>query len=280
MNNHRGMLGAVLLFAWVALWGGIPAGYWQPAGQANLHNTGSGPMSVFLPVLLRSAAQAGNPLTITQSQSHAIVSGNSIACHISYKHAANAYLREFALADFGILGAFQVQQVEFGVERADAGSGASQPGQVRLYRKIDPTSPLTYANLTALAAVDIDIPDMALTRYKTPIAGTAPAGSVLVVELFTPDGRPDGHTFFIGSNPGGQSGPTYIAAADCNAPEPTDTAQLGYPNMHVVMNVTGIVTSAAGWSAGQGPAAVPAQIRLSTEAGSGAGRFGTRSGSP
>ena len=75
MNNHRGMLGAVLLFAWVALWGGIPAGYWQPVGQANLHNTGSGPMSVFLPVLLRSAVQAGNPLTVTQSQSQAIVSG-------------------------------------------------------------------------------------------------------------------------------------------------------------------------------------------------------------
>ncbi len=268
------------MLAWVNLWGGIAAGHWHPAGQASPYATGGGSGRVFLPLLLRSARQTGNLLTITQSQSQAIVSVNSIACHVNFKHTDNAYLREFPLTDFGITGAFYVQEVEFGVELADAGNGASQPGQLRLYRKIDPASPLTYGNLITLAAVDIDMPDMTLTRYTASIAAIAPAASVLVMELFTPDGRPDSHTFYIGSNAAGQTGATYIAAADCDAPEPIDVADLGYPNMHVVMSVTGSVISAAAWNAGYGPPAVPAQIRLSTESSSGDSSFGAHSGSP
>lgn len=280
INNHRGVLSVFLMLAWVNLWGGMVAGHWQPAGQASPHDPGGGSGRVFLPLLLRSASQTGNLLTITHSHSQSIVSGNSIACHVNFKHTNNAYLREFPLTDFGITGAFYVQQVEFGVESAAAGSGASQPGQLRLYRKIDPASPLTYGNLITLAAVDIDIPDMMVTRYTASIAAVAPAASVLVMELFTPDGRPDSHRFFVGSNAVGQTGPSYIAAANCGAPEPVDVAELGYPNMHVVMSVTGSVISAAAWNARYGPPAVPAQIRLSTESSSADSNFGVHSGSP
>ncbi len=273
--KHHHLVVLLLLLTWVNLWSGIDARFWQSTVQADPLNPGSDPVRVFLPLLLRSAEPTNAPRTITHSQSQAIAAGNSIACHVNFKHTDNAYLREFTLTDFGITGAFQVQQVEFGVERAVAGSGASQPGQVRLYRKIDPTSPLTYANLALLAVVDIAIPDMALMSYNAPIAGTAPAGSVLVVELFTPDGRPDGHSFYIGSNAQGQTGATYIAAAGCRAPEPTDLAVLDYPTMHAVMNVTGIVTGAAAGSASQGTPAVQAQIRLSPESGSGSARFST-----
>ena len=273
--SNRLVLFVALLSISVTLWSGIDARSWHSAGQPILPDSGGDPGRAFLPLLLRSAEPASAPRTITHSQSQAIAAGNSIACHVSFRHTDNAYLREFALTDFGITGAFQVQQVEFGVERAVAGSGASQPGQVRLYRKIDPNSPLTYANLTLLAAVDIAIPDMALGRYNAPIAGTAPAGSVLVVEVFTPDGRPDGHSFYIGSNAQGQSGATYIAAVVCGAPEPTTSAVLGYPNMHAVMNVTGIVTGAAAGSVSQGTPAAQTQIRLSSESGSSSARFST-----
>ena len=37
----------------------------------------------------------------------------------------------------------------------------------------------------------------------------------------------------------GQTAPSYLAAAACGVTEPTDTAAIGFPGMHIVMNVTG-----------------------------------------
>ena len=67
---------------------------------------------------------------------------------------------------------------------------------------------------------------------------------MLVVEIFPPDGQTAGNSFFIGSNNLGQTAPSYLAAADCGVPEPTNTATIGFPDMHIVMNVTGDVSTA------------------------------------
>jgi hypothetical protein len=189
-------------------------------------------------------AAGGTPRTITHSQSQAVTSGNSVSCNLSNIHAANAYLREFNLTSFGITGPFDVSSVEFGVESANAGSGTSQPIRVRLYRKINPAGALVYANLSAVTTANVSIPDQGLSRYTAPIAGTLPAGSVLVVEVFTPSGTADGNSFFIGSNSAGQTAPSYLAAAECGVPEPVSVATIGYPNMHIVMNVTGMASLA------------------------------------
>ena len=92
-----------------------------------------------------------------------------------------------------------------------------------------------------------------------PVAGTAPAGSVLVVEVFTPNGQTTNNSFFIGSNAAGQTGPSYIAAADCTIPEPATTASIGFPNMHIVMNVTGDAQTLA-------PCTIPSAIPWLSEA--------------
>jgi hypothetical protein len=214
-----------------------------------------------------SLAASNTPRTITQSQSQSIENANSVACsNSSQQHTDNAYLRAFTLTDFGISGAFQVSEVEFGVELAQAGSGSTQPVRVRLYRKTNPSGPLNYSNLTTLATTNINMPNRSLSRYTTSIAGTAPAGSVLVVEIFTPNGQASGHQFFIGSNPDGQTAPSYIAAASCSIAQPATTASIGFPEMHIVMNVTG-TTSAAAPEAGMdaGVSAEPVTVTLSTE---------------
>src|SRR6185436_1773755 len=54
-----------------------------------------------------------------------------------------------------------------------------------------------------------------------------------------PDGQPNQNSFFIGSNNLGQSGPSYISAASCGIANPTNLASIGFPNMHIVMNVLG-----------------------------------------
>ena len=48
-----------------------------------------------------------------------------------------------------------------------------------------------------------------------------------------------GNGFFIGSNGLGETGPSYISAADCGITAPTTTAAIGFPAMMIVMNVTG-----------------------------------------
>ena len=66
-----------------------------------------------------------------------------------------------------------------------------------------------------------------------------------MVEVYTPDGQGSGNFFFIGSNAAGQTGSSYLASAACSAPEPTTTGNLGFPDMHIVMNVTGTTSTAA-----------------------------------
>jgi subtilisin-like proprotein convertase family protein len=177
-------------------------------------------------------------VTITHSATQTITSLNSVSCNSGGFHTNNAYLRRFTLADFGITSDFQVQQVEVGVEVA-TGTGGTQPVTVNLYTW-DPSDPFTYANFTEIGTVDTTVADTTATIVAIPVTGTAPAGSTLVVELFTPSGQPSTASFFIGSNADGQTGPGFIAAADCGITEPTDLGAIGFPNMHMVMNVTGI----------------------------------------
>ena len=183
-------------------------------------------------------------VTITHSLSQSIVSGNSVSCNAGGLHTNNSYLRAFDLNTFGITGALAVTQVQVGIELADGASG-SQPLTVNLYTKINPAGSLTWANLLPIGTAAATVSDQSLALLTVPVAGTAPAGSVLVVEIFTPEGQTAGNSLFIGSNAAGQTAPSYLAAADCGVAEPTDVAAIGFPNMHIVMNVTGDTTGAS-----------------------------------
>jgi len=175
--------------------------------------------------------------TITHSATQNIVQLNSVSCNAGGLHTDNSYLRVFDLESFGIFGSFDVVEVEIGIETA-VGAGGMQPADMNLYLW-DDADPFTFANLTPIGTAAVSVADQNLTILTVPVAGTAPAGSNLVVEFFTPDGQTAGNSLFVGSNPDGQTGPTYLAAADCGVTEPTDTAALGFPDMHLVMNVTG-----------------------------------------
>jgi len=179
-----------------------------------------------------------NALTITHSASQTIITGNSVSCNAGGLHANNSYFRAFNLTNFGITEDFDISMVEIGVEQA-IGAGGTQPITVYLYTS-STAFPTGYpGSLTQIGTANINVPDQSLTLFQIPITGTAPAGSELVVEIFTPDGQTAGHSFFIGSNNLGQTGPSYIMAADCGITVPTDVGGIGFPGMHIVMNVTG-----------------------------------------
>ncbi len=176
--------------------------------------------------------------TITQSNSQTITSGNSVSCNAGGLHTDNHYLRVFDLPAFGIDGDFAITNVSFGIEQSTP-AGATQPVEVRLYTL---SGDFIFANLTPIGSATAAVTSQSLTILNVPVTGTAPAGSKLVVDIFTPNGQTAGHSFFVGSNGLGETGPSYLAAADCGISEPATTASIGFPEMMIVMNVTGEVS--------------------------------------
>lgn len=181
------------------------------------------------------AVAAGGSITITHSASQAITALNSVSCNAGGLHSDNSYYRVFDLSTFGIAGQFDVTAVQYGIEQATAGA-ATQPVQVNLYTL---NGTFTLANLTPIGSTTDNISDQSGTIFTSLVSGSVPANGVLVVEVFTPDGQTAGHSFFIGSNAAGQTGPSYLRAADCGVTQPTATGTIGFPNMHIVMNVIG-----------------------------------------
>lgn len=178
-------------------------------------------------------------LTITHSNNTTtITSLNSISCNAEGLHADNSYYRVFNLTSFGITSTYVVSKISIGIETATAGAGGTQPATVRIHTL---SGALTLANLTQVGIVSTTVADAAVgVVIDIPVTAVVPAGSTMVVEFFTPDGQTVGHSLFVGSNTLGQTGPTYLAAADCKAVEPTDIATLGFPDMHMILTVTGM----------------------------------------
>lgn len=183
--------------------------------------------------------------TITQSTAMTVVAG-SISCNAGspgFLHTDNSYYRAFTLSAFPALTQpqFRVDTINFGVETANDAAGAGQPLTINLWRSS--ANPPTLASLTAVSSDTYSIPDSASgTVFSANIASQpvfTVATDILVVEIFTPSGQAAGHSFFIGSNAAGQSGPSFIRAASCSVNDITNLGSIGFPNMHIAMSVSG-----------------------------------------
>jgi hypothetical protein len=182
-------------------------------------------------------------LMITQSTSQTLVQG-TVACasNTTGFTSENHFIRKFDLAnDFQISQAFNVTNVEFGVENAVTGIGTTQPIFIDLYTT---TGSLNFSAMTLIASLDTAIPDMSLTPWSVPMNVTVPAGSILVVDIGALNGQIDGHTFFVGSNNLGENSPSYIAADSCGIANATTYAAINFPNVHLVINVYGDLVTA------------------------------------
>lgn len=182
--------------------------------------------------------------SITQSSSTTITGGSSVSCNSGGLHTDNSYFRAFTLSAFNPpLNdlQFMVQQVTIGVELANDGAGAGQPITVNIFDSS--ANPPTNATLgAAVSTQPVTVIDQALTLLAIPLT-TQPvlinAADILAVEIFTPNGQPASHSFFIGSNALGQTGPGFIRSVPCGIAEITNLAGIGFPNMHLVMSVSG-----------------------------------------
>ncbi len=172
---------------------------------------------------------------VTQSLSQSILGGNSVSCNGGFGHTDNSYMRVFDLPALGYTNDFYINSVDVGIEEA-VGFGGTQPATVNIYSL---TGSLLFANLTLLATEAVTVADQTASVLNIPLTNqlTVPAGTILVVEFFTPNGQVDGNLIFVGSNNLGQTGDTYLTAADCGIFDPTSVADIGFPDMHWVLNV-------------------------------------------
>jgi len=211
------------------------------ASAQQLSRSGLAPGSQVLRPWTPTVAQ-----TITQSVSPTVTGGNSVSCNggagTGFLHTDNRYFRAFTLSTFKNLSQpqFRVDSVDFGIETANDAAGAGQPVTVNLWRST--TNPPTLASLTAVSSDNFSIPDQTNSVFNAVIASQPVfivATDILVVEIFTPDGQTTTNSFFVGSNAGGQTGPSYILATACGISEITNLASIGFANMHIVMSVNG-----------------------------------------
>lgn len=180
-------------------------------------------------------------ITLSQSSSQAITALNTVACYnatLGYTDE-NSFYRVFRLADHGVNTAFTATRVDFAIEEATADAG-SQTLQVRVHTL---NGAFVRANLTTIAGQTVTVPNQTLTNMSVTLSppGVAPAGSTIVLELFSPSGTTVGHAFFPGSNAAAETGPSYIRApgTGCAITEPATYASISNPQVHLVMSVTG-----------------------------------------
>jgi hypothetical protein len=191
-----------------------------------------------------SADAAPVAVTLTQSTSQDITPQNSVACIEQdadgnpIEHRENSFYRVFNLEEMGVAGRLETSSVGVAIQSADS-PNADQPMSVLLHTLSG--NVLEVDRLTALGRADIRVANQGAGIIDVPLTATAEAGSRLVVELYLPDAAGGGNLIFPGSNAGGQSGPTYLraATAGCDLPEPTDLAAVGFPDMHLVVSVSG-----------------------------------------
>ncbi len=176
---------------------------------------------------------------LAQTSDATPVAQNSVACGNSNgTTAANQYWRRYAFGEYGVTTSAEVTRVEVSVEQTTGAPAMTVSLYTIPHAVTADTIDIGQLNLigqTVMAAPA----DALLASVEVPVHGTVadPVGHDLVVKVSTEDGNTNGTTFYIGSTTSPQTHPSFISATSCSIPLPTPTADVGYPDMHVIQGV-------------------------------------------
>ncbi|MEO7924520.1 MAG: HYR domain-containing protein [Chitinophagaceae bacterium] len=176
---------------------------------------------------------------LTQSASTAIVP-IQIGCQSGGLTTMNSWWRAYDLAPLALSAPLTIRTVTFGIETSNAASGTI-PVTVKLYTS---AGAFPGGTRTQIASQTVNVPNQAGTLFTVNLTTppTVAVNAIVAVEVNVPDGRsPVNHTFFIGSNAAGQTAPGYIQAADCGIANPVTLASIGFPNDHIIINMSGTI---------------------------------------
>lgn len=218
---------------------------------------------IFTTLAIASLSLGAFAQTITQNTTPNTVDATggvacaSLATSTNYYTSDNSYTRLFKLSDYGITYDYRITNIAFGVQLASrtlAGSntdiGGTFPVEVWVYTTTGttPAGTLTPVGSSAIATVDVSSADNAAMVNTGVIDAVIPAGSNFVVEIWHDgtDGK-DGtaatpyERFYMGTNAGGQSAPSYLSSQTCGilSPIAVGTGALASFNSQWVMTITG-----------------------------------------
>lgn len=185
-------------------------------------------------IMLSVASQAQTLLT--QSGDPVNVTDSGVACwdNVGGTYSENSFFRAYDLANFDVIGDFEITEVQYGQGAADDGKLVFL--NIYTASEIDLNSAeLTLIGGTSHTSAAIDD----LTLITVPLEATIPAGSIVVFEVNAGDSNDNpGETYFPGINVAGESGLSYLMAEDCGITEPTPVGDVAGVEFYV-MNVLG-----------------------------------------
>jgi hypothetical protein len=191
---------------------------------------------------IMTASSIAQIQTLSQSTNSTTPSGNSAACGptgLTYT-VDNGYFRSYPLATLG--SNVEIVSITFGVQNVVAPPTGGFPMVIRLWNDPTPPTIAPYAGLQLRHTENFTLPTTptatVVTRALSGPPVTFTPADTLVVELFSASGAYNTTRFIMGSNTLGQSAPSFIRAPACaGLAEPTDTAVIGFPNMHIILDV-------------------------------------------
>jgi len=174
----------------------------------------------------------GTTVTLNQSTTNAIVPIQIGCQYFGGVTAENSWWRAYDLSTANLPAGVSIKSVRFGIEKITVGS---VPITARLYRQTAGTFP--GGSRTLIASQTQTFAPQTGT-FQTITFSAPPAANptdVIIVELYCPDQLATGAGFFIGSNPDPQTAPSYLSAAACGIGNPTDIADIGFPDDHILL---------------------------------------------
>lgn len=177
-------------------------------------------------------SQNATPNTVSTTGS--VACGNSAGGYTS----DNSYYRVFKLADYGINYDYKVTNVAIGVQTANA----DFPVEFSLstYTGTFPNGSSSYLSGGMIEVGPSKMGGMA--DSGTSYTQVIPAGSTFVLEVLH-DGQANTEQFYFGTNPGGQTGLSYLMSEGCGLTTPIATgtgALAGFATAKWVMTITGV----------------------------------------
>jgi hypothetical protein len=178
----------------------------------------------------------GTPVVLNQSSNTTLITPIQIGCQYAGGITAeNSWWRAYNLAPLNLPAGIAIKSVRFGIEKI---TGGPVPITARIYRMTSGTFPTGTRTLlgSQTQTFAAQVGTFQLINFTSAIA--ANPTDVIVVELYCPDQLATGRGFFIGSNAAPETGPSYISAVACGIANPTDLADIGFPddNIHLAIN--------------------------------------------
>lgn len=195
---------------------------------------------VTLGLFLLCASFAVQAQDFSQTTSQDVIAETSVACsdQTTGFASASAYYRAYDLPALGVTAPYGVNNISFGIENVSGDADLT----VNLYATTAtfPTGfslvPGPQYNLIATTTVTVTENDI-LGLVTVPFTSAlVPVGSKLVIEIAHEDLT---ESLYLGGNSEGQSKPGYISAEGCGILTPSTFTAVGFPNMQLVLNVSG-----------------------------------------